>query len=51
MTHSHRFDSALDAAAAVRRKEVSPTELMDHYLGEVDRLDPTLNAFALRDDE
>lgn len=51
MTHSHRFDSALDAAAAVRRKEVSPSELMDHYLAEVDRLDPQLNAFAFRDDD
>ena len=45
------YPSALDAAAAVRRKEVSPTELMDHYLAEADRLNPVLNAFAFRDDD
>ncbi|MFM7063306.1 MAG: amidase, partial [Actinomycetes bacterium] len=45
------FASALDAADAVRRKEVSPAELMDLYLDRADRLDPSLNAFALRDDD
>lgn len=46
-----RFDSALDAAAAIRSRAISPTEVLEHYLAEVDRLDPTLNAFAWRDDE
>lgn len=46
-----RFNSALECAAAIRSKEVSPSEVLDHYLGEVDRLNPTLNAFALRDDD
>jgi len=46
-----RFDSALDVAAAIRAKQVSPVEVLDHYLGQVDTFDPTLNAFALRDDE
>lgn len=45
------FDSALECAAAIRSGDVSPSEVMDHYLAEVDRLDPLLNAFALRDDE
>ena len=43
--------SALDVAAAIRSKEVSPVEVLDHYLARVDRLDPVLNAFGLRDDE
>ncbi len=46
-----RFDSALSVAAAIRAKEVSPSEVLDHYLGRVDALDGTLNAFAFRDDE
>lgn len=45
------FDSALDAAAAIRSRSVSPSELLEHHLAVVDRLDPTLNAFCLRDDE
>lgn len=46
-----RFASALDVAAAIRAKEVSPVEALDHYLARADELDPTLNAFSLRDDE
>ena len=46
-----RFDSALELAAAIRDRRISPTEALDLYLDRVDRLDPTLNAFALRDDE
>lgn len=46
-----RFDSALSVAAAIRAKEISPSEVLDHYLSRVDALDGTLNAFALRDDE
>lgn len=46
-----RFDSALDVAAAIRAKEVSPTEVLEHYLERVDTLDPQLDAFCLRDDE
>lgn len=45
------FESALDLAAAIRGRRISPTEAMDHYLARVDELDPTLNAFAYRDDE
>lgn len=43
--------SALDWADAIRRREVSPVEVAELYLGRIDRLDGTLNAFALRDDE
>ena len=46
-----RFDSALDVAAAIRSKQVSPLEVLDHYLAQVDTFDPTLNAFAFRDDD
>lgn len=43
--------TALQVAAAIRSGEVSPSEVLDEYLGRVDRLDPQLNAFSLRDDE
>lgn len=46
-----RFNSALECASAIRSKEVSPSEVLDHYLAEADRLNPQLNAFALRDDD
>jgi len=39
---------ALELAAAVRRREVSPVELLDHCLREVDRLNPTINAIIWR---
>ena len=45
------FSSALETAAAIRRKEVSPSEVVDLYLERVERLDPTLNAFCFRDDD
>lgn len=45
------FSSALELAAAIRDRQVSPSEALDAYLDRVDRLDPQLNAFALRDDE
>lgn len=46
-----RYSSALEVAESIRTRKVSPTEVMQDYLSRVDRLDPTLNAFALRDDE
>ena len=45
------FSSALEIAAAIRRKEVSPTEVTELYLERVDQLDPQLNAFCFRDDD
>src|SRR5260221_1335927 len=40
------FASALDQAAAVRRREVSSTELTRAYLGRIERINPKLNAFV-----
>ncbi len=40
------FTSALDLAAAIRRKEVSPVEVVDGALGRIERLNPALNAFS-----
>jgi amidase len=37
--------SALEQAAAVRAREVSPTELVRHALGRIEALDPGLGAF------
>lgn len=38
--------SALDAAAAVRRREVSPVELVEHALARIDQLDGQLGSFV-----
>ncbi len=45
------FTSAVDQAAAVRRKEVSPVELVDAHLARIDALDGTLGAFCHRADD
>lgn len=45
------FNSALELAAAIRSKQISPLEAMQGYLARADELDGGLNAFALRDDE
>jgi amidase len=45
------FSSALDQAAAVRRREISPVELVDLHLAKVDELDGSLNAFCHRADD
>jgi amidase len=42
------FTPALDLAAAIRKKEVSPVEVADLYLERIERFEPTLNAFAHR---
>jgi Asp-tRNA(Asn)/Glu-tRNA(Gln) amidotransferase A subunit family amidase len=38
---------ALELAAAIRRKEVSPVEVTEAILGRIERLNPQLNAFCL----
>jgi amidase len=38
--------SALDQAAAIRRREVSPVELAGHYLARISRLNGELGAFV-----
>ena len=45
------FTPAVELAAAIRRKEVSPVEVADCYLERMDELDPRLNAFCHRADD
>jgi amidase len=45
------FTPATELADAVRRREVSPVELAELYLGRIDKLDGELNAFCFRDDD
>ncbi|HET7572946.1 MAG TPA: amidase [Gaiellaceae bacterium] len=45
------FATALELAAKVRAREVSPLELVDLYLERIERLDPQLNAYVLVDAE
>lgn len=40
------FTPAIDQAAMVRRKEVSPTELVECYLGRIEALDGDLNSYV-----
>src|SRR5207245_1282768 len=51
LTAMDLFASALDQAAAVRRREVSSTELTRAYLERIERFNPKLNAFVLRTPE
>jgi amidase len=45
------FTPAVELAAAIHRKEVSPVEVVDTYLDRIDELDPQLNAFCHRADD
>lgn len=45
------FSSAVELAAAIRVREVSPTEVADCYLQRVAELDPEFNAFCYRAEE
>jgi amidase len=45
------FDSAAGIAFAIRKREVSPVEVVDTYLDRIDRLDPAVGAFIWRNDE
>jgi amidase len=45
------FTSALDWAGRIRRREVSPVEVLDLYLDRIDKLDGGLNAFVHRADD
>ena len=45
------FMTALELAAAIRRKEVSPLEVAESYLERIETLDPELNAFCHRADD
>jgi amidase len=50
MTQLHDL-TALEAAAAVRRREVSPVELVEHALDRIDRLDEQVGAFVTLTEE
>jgi amidase len=45
------FTPAVEIAAAIRRREVSPVEVVDSYLERMDQLDRRLNAFCHRADD
>lgn len=45
MAHVHEL-TALEQWQALQRKELSPSELTEHYLARIERLDPELGAFA-----
>ena len=45
------YISALELAAAIRAKEISPVEVVDHYLERTDRINPKINAVVWRRDE
>ncbi|MGW0820091.1 amidase [Streptomyces sp. NPDC002845] len=45
------FDSAVRLAEAVRKRELSPVEIVDTYLERIDRFDPAIGAFVWRNDE
>jgi len=45
------FASAVEVAAAVRGRVISPVEVLDACLAQVDKLNPVLNAVIWRNDE
>ncbi|MGH2929590.1 MAG: amidase family protein, partial [Solirubrobacteraceae bacterium] len=45
------FASALDLAARIRSRELSPLEALEASLERIDRLNPALNAVVWRDDD
>jgi amidase len=45
------FTSAVDVAAAIRRRAISPVEVLDVCLERVDKLNPELNAVIWRNDD
>ncbi|MER5421594.1 amidase [Streptosporangium roseum] len=45
MAHIHDL-TALEQAAAVKRREISPVEIAEHYLDRIARLDPEVGAYA-----
>ena len=45
------FASAVEIASAVRNRAISPVEILDECLGQVDKLNPELNAVIWRNDD
>jgi len=50
MTELHDL-TAVEQAAAIRRREIGPVELVDHYLDRIRRLDGELGAFVTVTDD
>src|SRR5690242_12929850 len=40
------FQSAVSMAEQIRKKKISPVELVDAHLARIDKLNPALNAFV-----
>ena len=54
LTYGERMDehaSAIDTAAAIRSREVSPLEVLDACLARIDERNPALNAVIWRNDD
>lgn len=45
------FSSAVDLAANIRTRQISPVEVADTYLARIDKCNPELNAVVWRNDE
>ncbi|MEU7896440.1 amidase [Nonomuraea sp. NPDC049152] len=45
MAHIHDL-TALEQAEAVRRREISPVEITEHYLDRIERIDPQVGAYV-----
>ena len=45
------FSSAIKLARAIKKREISSGELLEHYLARVDKYDPALNAMPVDDRE
>lgn len=45
------FGSATELASAVRKRELSPVEIVDAYLRRIDEHDPAVHAFVWRNDD
>ncbi len=45
------FASATETAGRIRKKEISPVDLVEAYLAQIDKLNPRLNAFVQLDEE
>lgn len=45
------YTPAVEIAAAIKAKEISPVEVADLYLDRIDQIDPALNAFCFRADD
>ncbi|GAA0673756.1 amidase [Kitasatospora atroaurantiaca] len=45
------FRTAAELTAALRRREISSVELLDHYLGRIEKLNPAVNAVSTIDPE